>query len=382
MDEQYLFNFNDDDMSQAEEVQDMLDSSVEKVPTEDPYWILPSSELSSFLQLASLFSWRSGRDLTSKSVSLTTSSDKFYVECRATDFDNYLLYRIPITVEKPIPQCLIFPTATLLKIIKLCPKTFIIKQGEGSPCALILGQWVELESLILDPSLYLNNDPIQTQGQFYIPKLLTNLIPIVSSAVIPKDRNLYFYPSTLQCTYLWATLQVNSSTPVPFILSAREASLLKVLSNGIITVGLTESDLPRLSLSTEQVNLLIIYRKPESSYTSLDFPDFSLEVDPASLYSLVQLSETLPSSSGILQFQYNQSEGMIITYCSKLSNTVYNIPCNIQGTPTELNPSMLQTKILKQLLKPLGNSVIKLSWSTSTLFIQSGDVKLSILFET
>ena len=380
--EQDIFDLNDVDLDQIADSQDSNEGIIEAIPTDDPYWQIPSSELAIFLQLASLFSWRSGRDLTSKSVSLTTSTDKAFLECRATDFDTYLLYKIPLTGQKPIPQCLIFPTSTLVKLVKLCPKHLVIKQGQGSPSSLILGQWVEIEPIILDPSLYINTDPIQPKGQFEVPKLLSSLIPIASSAVVPKDRNLQFFTEALQCTYLWSTIQVESPTPVSFILSARESNLLKALSSDTIQLGITESDLPRLSLSTERSTLLLIHRKPENPITQFNFPEFYIEIDPSILHSLVQLSETLPSSSGLLQFQYTETDGMIITYCSKLSNTPYTVSCNTHGKPTALDPSMLQTKILKQLLKPLGNKPIKLSWDSTTLFVQSEEAKLSIQFES
>lgn len=382
MDAQDIFNLDDVDLDQIADTSDSDDGIIEAIPTDDPYWKISSSELAIFLQLASLFSWRSGRDLTSKSVSLTTSADKAYLECRATDFDTYLLYRIPLIGQNPIKQGIIFQTSTLVKLIKLSPKHLVIKQGQGSPSSLILGQWVEIEPIILDPSLYINSDTVQVKGTFKIPKLLTSLISITSSAVVPKDRNLQFYTDALQCTYLWSTLQINAETPIPFILSSRESTLLKSLVSDNIQVGITESDIPRLSFSTDRVSLLLIHRTPESPINQFDLPEFDVEVDPSTLHSLVQLSETLPSSSGLLQFQYTQSDGMVITYCSKLSNTNYSVSCNIHGKPVNLVPSMLQTKILKQLLKPMDNKSIKLSWNESTLFIQSEEAKLSIQFES
>lgn len=369
-----IFNLNEVDL-------DQLVDPTEGIPTNDPYWQIPSQDLSLFLQLASLFSWRTGRDLTSKSVSLEPSPDGSVLECRATDFDTYLTFRIPLTAEVPISNCLIFPTSTLSKLLKLCPKRLVIKQGSGSPAALILGQWVEIEPIVLDPSVFMNLDPVTKNGIITLPNL-SNIIPIASSAAIPKDRNLSFYSNAVQCTYLWSILHVPFDTPVPFIVSAREASLLKALQSDNIELGITQSDLPRLSLSTPKATILLIHRKPESSITQLDLPNFTVQVDPLVIHTLVQLSETLPSSSGSLQFEYSGQTGLVITYCSKLSNTSYKISCNIEGSPTDLQPSILQTKMLKQLLKPMGNAPFCLSWNNETLFVQADNIKLSLKFES
>ena len=374
-----IFNLSEVDIDQLPAVGDVaVSGEVVAIPTTDPYWQIPTPVLSTFLQLASLFSWRSGRDLTSKSVSLTLSEDRTTLECRATDFDTFLLHKIPLTGQTPIPGNLIFPTQTLLKLTKLCPKTLVIKQGEGSPSALIMGQWVEIEPIILDPSLYVNTDPVTQSGSLSFDGI-TSLIPIASSAVVPKDRNISFYSSSIQCTYLWSTIQVKASSPLQFILSSREATLLKSLS-GDVQVGVTQSDLPRLSLSTPSTTILVIYRKPEAEESTINIPPFHLEIDPAILHSLVQLSETLPSSSGLLQLQYTDS--LVITYCSKLSNTQYSVSSNLQGQPTVLEAESIQTKILKQLLKPLGNRTIKMSWDTTTLYLSSDQATVSIQFES
>lgn len=354
----------------------MLDETIQ-----DPYWKIPTSELNSFLTLASLFSWRTGRDLTCKSVCLSLSQDRSYLECRATDFDTHLMFKIPILSTNPITKTLIIQTSSLLKLVKLSSKELVIRYKDDVSGVMILGQWVDVDTVDIDPSLYKKEDPVMIKGSFSIPKVLNTLIPLVSSATIPRDRNLSFYSSVLQCTYLWSTLHVSLATPIPFIISSREASLIKNLPSSEVSLGITESDLPRLSFSTDKISLLLIYRKPESDLNSFNIPDFKVCLDYGILQSLIQLSETLPSSMGLLQFKYNKDSGFIITYCSKLSDTEYPISCDIIGDPIELPSSTIQTKTLRQLIKPLCNGLLALSWDLTTLYVQSSESRISIRFE-
>ena len=168
-----------------------LDDSQVSIPISEnePYWQVETSRISLFLSLSSLFSWRSGTDLTSKSVCLSIGEDPSILLCHSTDFDTYLEFSLPQASTNPIRETLIFPTATFIKLVKLSSKTITIKYS-GSPSVLIMGQWIPIESITVNAS-FVNNDPLSPIGSYTVPQI-ADIIPILTSAVIPKDRNLLF----------------------------------------------------------------------------------------------------------------------------------------------------------------------------------------------
>ena len=346
---------------------------VEDVPTIEEYWSFPKEDLASFLQLASLFSWRGGRDLTAKSVSLSTSDDGTHLICRATDFDSYISVKIPLKSDNPITQIVIFPTTTLLKCIPQCSKTMVLKKD----AFLVKGQWVGIEPVVLDPHLFINSDPIIQMGELHIPSL-TSLIPIASSSTIPRDRNIRFYKDYIQSTYLWTEIRIPFSSSMDFILSAREASLVKSIGRDI-NLGITHADIPRLVIQSPTTTLWIIHREPETKNTDISLPEWSLQMDSSELSRLVSMSESLPSSTGILQFEY--ANDFIITYTSKLTNNPFVIPVQITGTPTQLSPSNIQAKILKMYIKSLSDKYINVSWDSTSLFFQCSQCTVALKWE-
>ena len=368
-----LFDIDSVDITSLESTEDSTE--IEAVPTEEEYWKFPKDALASFLQLASQFSWRSGRDLTSKSVSLSTSEDRTQLICRATDFDSYLSVKIPLQSPNPISTTVIFPTSTLLKCIPQCPKTMVLKKD----AFLVMGQWVGIESIILDPTLFINSDPIDQKGDIHLPSI-SSIIPIASSATVPRDRNIRFYTDSIQSTCLWTELRIPFTSPVDFLLSAREATLLKSLGKDL-SLGVTHSDIPRLVLQTPTITLWILYREPESKDSAPVLPDWSIQVEQSSLSQLVSLSESLPSSTGLLQFQYTQEQGFVVTYTSKLSNNPFTLPVEVNGSPEPLSPSMVQTKILKLYLKSLTEKVLDISWDSSTLFFRIPQCTVALKWE-
>lgn len=374
-----------DDLFNLDQVNtESLDDSPVDVPvsTDDPCWQVETSRLSLFLSLSSLFGWRSGTDLTPKSVCLSVNESGDSLICRSTDFDTYLEFTIPQTSTNPIRETLIFPTATFIKLVKLSSKTLTIKYT-GSPSVLIMGQWIPIESITVNAS-FVNSDPTRLVGSYTVP-LISDIIPILSSAVIPKDRNLLFCDSMVQSTQLWSVLQ-RKTVPlsVPFILTSREASLLKAISSETqeVKLYLTESDIPRLVIESDIAKLWLIYRKPESTPDILPPQLFSLKVEAQILTRLTNLSESLPNSNGNLEFNYTHENGLDITYCSKIGNTVFPIEAVIEGHPEDLSSSFIQTKLLKPLLKALGSGVLSLSWDTTRIYIYSDTSQVSIPFET
>lgn len=348
------------------------------------YWSFPTPSFSQFLSMASLFNWRSGRDLTSKSVSLSLSEDRTKVECRATDFDTYLLFSIPVESANPINKPIVFTTSTLIKLVKLCSEQVVIAQSndEERPKFLIMGQWVDVEPVVLDHHIYINSDPVEKKGDVIIPTLLSSIIPIASSSTVPKDRSVNFYPNSIQSTCLWSSVHVDFETPIPFTLTSRECILLKSLvDETALEVGVTQSDLIRLVIKSGNSTVWFIYRDPEKSQQGIPESKFKVVVDLDSLLKLAKLSETLPSSTGILKLSWNNDNGLVFTYCNKLKDTNFPFKSIVEGNPSVLEASSLQTKILKQLLKPISESKVDLYWDNSTLYLSAGKVQVSIPFE-
>lgn len=355
-------------------MQETLIEQVE-VPTDEEYWQFPTDSLSSFLQLASQFNWRSGRDITAKSVSLCTSSDNTKLVCRATDFDSYLEAMIPLNSSRPITQTLVFPTATLQKCIPQCNKTMVMKKD----AFLVMGQWVGIESVSIDPNLFINNDQIEQKGDIHIPSLAA-IIPIVSSASVPRDRNIRFYSDSIQTTCLWTELRIPFTSPLQFTLNARQATLLKTLGKDL-RIGLTKADIPRIVIQSDEYTLWFLHREPDIGLSQVTIPEWSIKIDYEILSRIVSLSESHPASTGLLQFAY--SDNLTITYTSKLSNNSFEIPMELNGSPSSLSPSMVQTKILKMYLKsldPKGES-LNISWDSSSLFFYSSSCTVMLRWE-
>ena len=328
-------------------MQETLIEQIE-VPTDEEYWQFPTDALSSFLQLASQFNWRSGKDITAKSVSLCTSSDNTKLVCRATDFDSYLEAMIPLNSTKPITQTLIFPTVTLQKCIPQCNKTMVLKKD----AFLVMGQWVGVENISIDPNLFINIIPI---------------VSLASSASVPRDRNIRFYSDNIQITYSWTELRIPFNSPIPFMLNARQAALLKTLGKDL-RIGITKADIPRIIIQSEGYTLWFLHREPDTGLPQIQIPEWSIKIDYETLSKIVSLSESHPASTGLLQFAY--SDKLTITFTSKLSNNSFEIPMELDGTPSPLSPSMVQTKILKMYLKSLDpkGEGLGISWDSASLF--------------
>ena len=359
------------------------DSFSESVASsEAPYWNVETARLSLFLSLSALFSWKSGIDLTSKSVCLSLGQDNSTLICNSTDFDTYLEFSIPIKSDNPIRETLIFQTTTFIKLIKLSSKTLTIKY-DGSPSVLIMGQWIPIESITVNTS-FVNKDPLRFIGSYITPNI-SDIIPMLSSASIPKDRNILFCDGMVQTTQLWSVLQRKAPyLEYPFILTSREATILKSISSDTqeVKIYITESDIPRIVVETSIAKLWFIHRKPESIPSLLPNQNFSLEVESQILVRLTNLSESLPNSNGYLEFTYTKENGLSITYCSKIGDTVFPIESTVDGEAETLSESFIQTKLLKPLLKTLGNGVLNLSWDRKGLYIYSENTRVFIPFES
>lgn len=346
--------------------------------TEDPYWKVDSVQLRQFLQLASSFTWRVGRDLTSKSVSIGYNEGNLI--CRATDFDSYLEYKIQNLSDKPILNTLIFPTATLLKVASIT-SFFILKQSTEGIFILLFGKWIPLESVDLDSSQYINEDPIEEHGCFTIPDNMSQLYQISSSAMIPKDRNIVFTPNLIQSTLLWSVIQlsIDSTLSLSWVLTSREALLLKAFKTSV-SVGVTKSDLPRIVLSSPTCKLYFIHRIPESNVIDIILPDNGIRVMKSGINDLVAMSDNLPNSLGKLLFKYDNH--LMITYCSKICDTEYTIPSTaITTSPASLKEAAIQCTMLKQVMKVFSSSILSLYWDDSSLYLKDEGVEARILFE-
>lgn len=340
---------------------------IESVPTEEEYWQFSSDALSSFLSLASQFGWRSGSDLTSKSVSLTTSEDKEAIIARATDFDSYLEMKIPLTSTRPISSTLVFPTTSLQKTIQQCGKVVVMKKDSF----LFMGKWIGIESVSLDPSSYIQSDSVEYKGNVSLP-ILSTLIPIASSASVPRDRNIRFYTDSIQSTCLWTELKIPFESPIPFIFSAREVSLLTKIGKDI-KIGITQSDLPRLVFKSSTSTLWILYRSPEKETNKIEIPDWFIRIEYNQFAKIVSLSDSQSSSSGLLQFQYSKEDQFIVTYTSRLNNASFTLSAESEGEPDVLEPASIQTKILKMYIKPLTSPTLKISWDKTAFYIANND---------
>ena len=315
--------------------------------------------------------------MTAKSVSLTTSEDKDAIIARATDFDSYLEVKIPLTSTRPISSTLIFPTTSLQKTIQQCGKVVVMKKDSF----LFMGKWIGIESVVLEPSAFIQSDPVEYKDNITLPNL-TNLVPIASSASIPRDRNLRFYKDFIQTTCLWTELRIPFKSQIPFILSAREASLLAKMDKDI-RIGITQSDLPRLVFKSSSSTLWVLYRSVEEETSKIEMPDWFIRTEYNQFAKIVSLSDTQSSSSGLLQFQYSEQNQFIVTYTSRLNNASFILSTEAEGDPNIMEPSSIQTKILKMYIKPLLSPTLKISWNNQVLYIANNDssVIVALRFE-
>lgn len=354
-----------------------------EIPTEDPYLSIPSSHLAQFLQLASKFSYKSGLDPVSKSVSITVSPNKDSVICRATNFDSYLEVEVPLNkpTNTPIEQSLIFYTSTLVKLIKLSPDylTFSQKDSSQLPSMLVMGEWIPVEPVSLDSNLFVNQDPV-IKDQPIEPPPLKDIIPIVSAGVSPKDRIISVTRTGVVLTHLWSAIHIPYTSPISYSLTSTEAGIVKVLTSNTqsLTISLTESDLPRIVFKTPTSKLCLIHRTPEQ-VPEINLPRFSVSFNVNSLIQILRLSEILPSSTGELQFKYDK--GLVITFNSKIRQTPFHIATECLGNVDPLDTSTIQSKMVSMMLKPLITDGLSLTWSNTTLYLTSSVGKAQINFE-
>lgn len=354
-----------------------------EIPTEDPYLSIPSSHLAQFLQLASKFSYKSGLDPVSKSVSISVSSSNDSVVCRATNFDSYLEVEIPLNKPSntPIKQPLIFYTSTLAKLIKLSPSylTFSQKEVTQLPNMLVMSEWIPVEPVSLDPNLFINQDPVKKE-QSIEPPPLKDIIPIVSAGISPKDRSISVTKTGVVLTHLWSAIHIPYTSPISYSLTATEAGIVKTLTSNTqsLTVALTESDLPRIVFKTPTSKLCLIHRTPEQ-VPEINLPRFSVSFNVNSLIQILRLSEILPSSTGELQFKYDK--GLVITFNSKIKPTPFCIATECLGNVESLETSTIQAKMVSLMLKPLITEGLSLTWNESTLYLTSSVGKAQINFE-
>ena len=355
-----------------------------EIPTEDPYLSISSSHLSQFLQLASKFSYKSGLDPVSKSVSISVSPSKDSVICRATNFDSYLEVELPLNKPSntPIDHALIFYTSTLMKLIKLSDDfiTFSQKDSTQLPAILVMGEWVPVEPVTLDPNLFINQDPVVNE-QGVEPPPLKDLISIASSGVSPKNRMISVTKTGIVLTHLFSVIQLPYTSPITYSLTSTEAGIVKALTANAqsLTISLTESDLPRLVFKTPLAKLCLIHRVPEQVPES-DLPRFSVSFNVSALTQILRLSENLPSSTGNIQFKYDN--GLFITFLSKLAQTQFPIQTECLGNVVPLNSSTIQSKVLAMMFKPLVSEGLSLTWNNTTLYLTSSSGKAQILFES
>lgn len=354
----------------------------EIIPTDDPYLSIPTSNLAQFLQLASKFSYKSGLDPVSKSVSISVSPEKKSVFCRSTNFDSYLEMEIPLNKpsETPIQNTLIFYTTTLAKLIKLSPNYLTFSQKDSElPSMLVMGEWIPVEPVTLDAHLFINQDNVVNEHSIEPPPL-KDIISIASTGVSPKDRMINVTKSGVVLTHLWSAIQLPYTSPIAYSLTATEAGIVKVLTSNTqsITISLTESDLPRIVFKTPTSKLCLIHRNPEQ-VPEINLPRFSVSFDVPALVQLLRLSENLPSSTGNLKFKYDK--GLSITFISKLAQNEFSINSTSLGNIESLSSSTLQSKMISLMLKPLISEGLSLTWDETTLYLSSSLGKAQILFE-
>ena len=358
-----------------------------QIETENPFFSISTVQLLKFLQLAEKFAWRTGRDLTSKSVTLTLTEDKSTVLCRATDFDNYLTYKISVlnTSSQKLDDTLIFSTKTLKRLCDMCRKfkgnTTIMKGlNDSNPSILIMGQWVTVETVETEASLYINNDAIK--DTYTLPSIkLSSLIPVVAVGANPKDRQINVFSDNISMSYLWSKIRIKNTSPIEYVLTAREAKMLEYIisKSDSMEVFLTNSDLPRIGFSTDIATLLMIYRKPEPLKMYIPEHSFHIEIDASILNKIIQISDTL-SQNATSQIMLEFNEHFICTVVSSLSSTPYTIPSlNVGRVPT-LSKVPVQTALLKNALMPITSDNVSIFWNETTLYITSVKEEVSIDF--
>lgn len=375
-----------DELFELEQELNETNEEEEIIQTDNPFFSIPTKPFIKFLQVATKFAWRTGRDLTSKSVTLTLDDNKENVICRATDFDNYFSLSIPVlkTSNQSLKEPLILNTQNLIKFIRLCKNSITFMRGlDGSnPHILVCGQWVQVEPIETESSIYINNDIIGDKYNTTLP-VLANLISVVSSGTNPKDRVINFTNKGIYLSHFWSMINVEYESPIDFTLTEREASILRFMTNGDkdrdITIFKTNSDLARIGFMTPTATFLIIHRTPENVKDIKFDTKFSIEVETSLLNKIVKISEDIPTSSNKLGFKYNNGFSIIVK--STLSSISYPIPVLKHGVIPELETSIIQTSTVANLLKPITEDVVNITWNENKLYISSPSVKISLEIE-
>lgn len=358
---------------------DLGSSSEDLVPEGCEYMSIQTQPLGKFLSLASQFGWRSSKDLVPKSVLLDPDGED--IVCRATDFDSYLTQTISNLSKLPMKDSIAFPTSLLLRLVKLCPSHLILARIESRVKALVMGQWVEIEPLVLDPSSFVLVGNVVKKGDAILP-MMDKLSSIAASGKLPMDRKLTVMKDAVLAKSYFSSVRVSAKSPMEFVINnARTATMLSKLGDKL-HLSVVEGDITRLQFSSDSQSLSILMEDPlENVEDNSSVPRF-MSINISVLHQLLALSTILPTSSGMLLFESDTVHPLMITYCSRLSNTTFPIKVDMLHTPSKLTPSTIQTSVLVSMIKPLSGDKVDVGWDDTRLYLSQDDIIVALAFDT
>lgn len=277
----------------------------------EPHLTFLGKSFVKFLSLAHSFRWNSGKDLVSKSVSLTASGGKLV--CRATDLGSYLEYEIDlIDTSNVLERPLIIASDLLVKLVKAAQQTIIIKELDGQLYFQIAGGWIPMETLFLNENTFICPDKFTSIGSMNAVEYsdaLTRFIPFIQSAMIPSDRCIKFEEDKAVASYMWAHTVLRGSF-VKSILKLRDAIFMRALlsdSAEDIRVGRTTGEVSRLVYEGEGFRYYNLESSLDYDEVSISSPESSISVDYNQVVKLVTLSSELPSSLGKVGLSYDKT---------------------------------------------------------------------------
>lgn len=368
----------DFDLENLELPPDQSDFGTLSTEIGEPHISISGKEFVKFLSLAHHFAWNSGRDLVAKSVMFSVSSGKLI--CRATDLDSYLEYELELlNVENVITRNLIISTDLLIKFVKAAQQTISIKEENQQLYFQVIGGWVPLEEVVLDPNVFICKDSFMqcgSVGESLLKDTLTRTIPFIQAAVSPQDRCIRFTKNGAETSYMWAKSLIHGEF-VPTILKLRDAIFLKNLLNSqdeSLIISRTNSDVKRVVYQGS--NFRYFNLEVEFDYTEMDsVKDFSgVVVDFNQLSKLIALSSELPSSLGKVEFIYD--EGLKINVKNKIQlSTLIDLSGKVEGIVTPFSGKVIQSRLLNVLLRVFGRcQFIKVGILTDKLVLQYDDI--------
>lgn len=316
------------------------------------------------IKIAKTLSVVSGRDVISKAILIHPEGDK--VQFFITDFDVYFKYEVDrINVENVLTEDIVIPTDYLDKLSRaIGNKTVIFKDGDNYKLKLFGGDIV-LETYTVDNNKFMFKDSVhkeQSLNSIDLLSVVKDFTPVVNNAVSPAERRILCDKDIAYASYMWGNISCRKSFS-NMDLKVKDLNVLRnVLSEVEEELEILETDETVATKrkvikgsNFEYAFLVSDSTVPQAIRDGIDNIIHAAKgkcyIDYAQLYKLVDISSILPTSTGKVEFNYNDS-GVEFILKSKKGDSKFTLVGSKEGDTTPMSSNFtISSKLLYIFLK-------------------------------